>query len=329
MRKTTQQLLVHEIADWHHRGLIDAETRQRLSALYQRPGHLLSTVLQWLGIGAVLLVGLATLGGLSLISQSAVVGALLFFIAGASLWAIGVRLVRDPARRMPVTGVAVLSIGLILIGTSLMLITTRNGEGGFGNLLLALLVTALLSIGTAYRYRLRWPLLLGLLCAFHGLGSWESYGGNGSYFFDIQDPRAMAVIAALTAALGLWHQQAEDRQLRRFSGFGRLLVIFGLLYLNCSLWFLSLHDEYRAMPVATLVFTAVAIAQLVIGARFKHSGFTGFGVVFLGIDLYTRFYEYSWDHLSIASFFAVAGVMGIALGWLFERTALRARRSQP
>jgi len=323
MRKTTKQLLVHEIADWHHRGLIDAEARKRLSAPYEQPGQLLSNVLQWLGIGAVLLIGMAVLGGLSLFSQSVTVGAMLFFFAGAGLWWGGVRMARDPAQRTPVTGVAILTIGLILIGASLLLGTSDNDVGEYGNLPLALLVTALLSAFTAYRYRLRWPLLLGLLCAFHGLGAWGRYVGHGGYFFDIQDPRSMAVIAALAAALGLGHQLAEERQLRRFCGFGRLYVIFGLIYLNCSLWFLSLDDLGRDPRLWTWLFTLTAIGQLVVGARFKHPSFTGFAVVFLGIDLYTRFYEYSWDRLGVATFFAVAGLIGLLLGWSFERMALR------
>lgn len=330
MRKTTQQLMLHDIASWQHRGLIDQQTQERLSAPYQRPDQLLSTVLQWLGIGAVLLIGMAILAGVSYLSESATLGVVLFFIAGGTLWWVGVRLAREPAGRMPVAGVAILTIGLMLIGGSLLLSGIGYDEVHFDRTPLALLVIALLSVATAYRYRLRWPLFLGLLCAFHGLGSWGSYSAGGSYVFDIQNPRAMAVIAGLAALLGLWHQQAEQEPLRHFSGFGRLYVIFGLLYCNCSLWFLSLHDynSYQSgLPI--LLFTVGAISQLVIGARFKHPSFTGFGVVFLGIDLYTRFYEYAWDYLSVAAFFAAAGVVGVLLGWLFEHAALRAREDRP
>lgn len=324
MRQTTQQLMLDEIAGWQHRGLIDPSTQERLSAPYQRPGQLLSTVLQWLGIGAVLLIGMAILGGVSLLSESLFLGVALFFIAGVLLWWIGVRLARDPAGRMPVAGVAILTIGLMLISGSLILAGVDDQTGGLGRLPLALLVTASLSMATAYRYSLRWPLLLGLLCVFHGLGSWERYAGGGSYVFDIQDPRTMAVIAGLAALMGLWHQIAEEGRLRHFSGFGRLYVIVGLLYFNCSLWFLSLESQRWLW---TLLFTLGGIGQLVIGARFKHPSFTGFGVVFLGIDLYTRFYEYSWDRLSAAAFFVAAGVVGVLLGWLFEHAALKEDRA--
>ena len=330
MTKTTQQLMLNDIAAWQHQGLIDPHTQERLSAPYQRPNQLLSTVLQWLGIGAVLLMGMAILGGVSYLSESAALGVVLFFTAGGALWWVGVRLAHDPAGRMPVAGVAILTIGLMMIGGSLLLSGMGSDDVPFDSTPLALLVTALLSVATAYRYHLRWPLFLGLLCIFHGLGSWESYDGGGSYVFDIQDPRAMAVIAGLAALLGLWHQQAEEKPLRHFSGFGRLYVIFGLLYFNCSLWFLSL-DAYNSPQsgLAIVLFTVGAISQLIIGARFKHPSFTGFGVVFLSIDLYTRFYEYAWDRLSVAAFFAVAGVAGIVLGWLFEYAALRAKEDRP
>ncbi|NVZ69295.1 hypothetical protein [Pseudomonas costantinii] len=329
MRKATQELMLREIADWQHRGLIDTQTQERLGAPYRRPGQLLSTVLQWLGIGAVLLIGAAILGGVSVLSESVTLGTVLFFIAGGGLWWVGVRLARDPAGRMPVTGVALLTIGLMLIGGSLLLGGFVDEGVALDRVPLALLITALLSIATAYRYRLRWPLLLGLLCAFHGLGSWERYAGGGSYVFDIQDPRAMLVIAGIAALLGLWHQQAEQGPLRHFSGFGRLYVIFGLLYFNCSLWFLSLETYYSPQSALWIaLFTLGAISQLVIGARFKHPSFTGFGVVFLGIDLYTRFYEYSWDRLSVAAFFAAAGVIGVLLGAVFERAALRAKKER-
>lgn len=330
MRETTKQLMVHHIAAWQHQGLIDLQTQERLSAPYQRPNQLLSTVLKWLGIGAVLLIGMAILEGVNYLSGSAALGAVLFFIAGATLWWVGVRLARDPAGRMPVAGATILTIGLILIGDSLLLSGIGSGEGQFDSTPLVLLVTALLSVATAYRYHLRWPLFLGLLCAFHGLGAWQRYAGGGSYVFDIQDPRVMAVVAGLTALMGLWHQQAEEKPLRRCSGFGRLYVIFGLLYFNCSLWFLSL-DSYDSSQSGLFIvlFTVAAISQLAIGARFKHPVFTGFGVVFLGIDLYTRFYEYAWDRWSVAAFFAAAGGVGILLGGLFEYAAQRAREGRP
>jgi uncharacterized membrane protein len=106
--------------------------------------------------------------------------------------------------------------------------------------------------------------------------------------------------------------------LRRCAGFGGLYLIFGLLYLNLSLWFLTLFGK----PLDwILAFTAAGIAQIVAGARLRDARFTGFGIVFLAIDLYTRYFEHFWDRLSLGVFFLLAGALAMAFGYLFERRA--------
>ncbi len=47
--------------------------------------------------------------------------------------------------------------------------------------------------------------------------------------------------------------------------------------------------------------------------------FTGFGIVFLAINLYTRFFEHFWDRLSAGAFFLIAGALAMLLGYAFER----------
>jgi Sulfatase-modifying factor enzyme 1 len=54
------------------------------------------------------------------------------------------------------------------------------------------------------------------------------------------------------------------RTIRRWIGFGYLYIVFGLLYVNLCAWFLSLFPGGFGW---VLVFTALTLAQLVIGAR--------------------------------------------------------------
>ena len=68
-----------------------------------------------------------------------------------------------------------------------------------------------------------------------------------------------------------------------------------------------------------LVFTLAGIAQIVAGARLHDARFTGFGIVFLAINLYTRFFEHFWDQLSAGAFFLIAGALAMLLGYAFER----------
>ena len=75
-----------------------------------------------------------------------------------------------------------------------------------------------------------------------------------------------------------------------------------------------------------LLFTAAGIAQIVAGARLHDARLSGFGIVFLAIDLYTRFFEHFWDRLSAGLFFLLAGALAMLLGYLFERQAQATER---
>jgi hypothetical protein len=324
MRKATSGLLARESADWHHRGLISAALSEQLGLRYDRQGSAFSGLIAWLGFAAVFLLGMAILTMIGVLTHSAGVGGVLLGAVAVGLWYGGIRMATDPAQRHPVTGSALVTIGLAAAyGAMALLVMIGNDDAFNGSRLFSLLIVAgVLGMATAYVYHLRWPLLLALLCVFHGLGAWHAYAGDGAYVADIQDPPTMALIAAMCAAFGLWHQHAEERELTRYAGFGRLYVIFGLIYLNCSLWFLTLnvYSEDRTLPWV-LCFSAVCIAQIVLGARLKNGKLTGFGIVFLGIDLYTRFFEQFWDRLSMGLFLLMAGLSGVLLGWLFEKRA--------
>ncbi|WP_114239925.1 DUF2157 domain-containing protein [Dyella sp. C9] len=326
MKKATSELLAQESADWHHRGLIDAELFNRLGQRYDRKGAASRGLIAWLGLAAAFLLGMAILTAVGLMMNSPVAGGVLLLIVAGGLWYAGIRMATHPLQRHPFSGSALVTIGLSALYGAMWLMATASSDDFSGSRMSSLLVlTGLVAAATAYAYHLRWPLLLSLICLFHGVGAWHSYAGGGAYVADIQDPAVMALFAALCTAFGLWHQQAEERSWASLAGFGRLYVIFGLLYLNVSLWFLSL-DAYGNNHALAWVweFTLVCIAQIGLGARLKDGKLTGFGVVFLAIDLYTRLFEQFWDRLSLGWLLLLAGLSAALLGWMFERRAQRA-----
>jgi hypothetical protein len=326
MARATTEFLARESADWFHRGLIDRATADQLGKRYDRQGTMLSGLVAWLGLAAIFLLGLAVLTAIGLMSGSPALGGVMLGGVAVGLWLGGIRMAVDPAQRHPVTGSALVTIGLAAAyGAMTLVVLSASDEFTTWSVPVLLIVTGVLAAATAYGYHLRWPLLLALLCFFHGLGAWHEYVGHGEYVADIQDPRLMALVAAACAGFGFWHQRAEEGQLARYAGFGRLFAVFGLLYLDCSLWFLGLGFEGGVEPVIWIaLFTAAALGQIVLGARLKDGMPTGFGIVFLGIDLYTRFFEHFWDSLSAGSFFLIGGLIGIALGVVFEAQARQA-----
>jgi hypothetical protein len=327
MRSISRDVLTREVIDWHQQGLIDRPLLDALLPRYETPGRFLAALLKWLGLFAIFQLGLAVLAFIAMMTESAGVAALLLALVSGGLWLFGVRMATDPQQRHPFTGSVLVTASLAAaFGTLMLLHLAAGGESEDQAIPILLLLTGVIAALTAYRYHLRWPLLLGLLLFFHGAGAWHAYGGHGAYFANIQDERVMAVIALAAILVGLAHErELEVGPLRRCVGFGALYLIFGLLYLNLSLWFLTLFGK----PLDwVLIFTAAGVAQIVIGARLHDARFTGFGIVFLAINLYTRFFEHFWDRLSLGVFFLVCGAMAMAFGFACERWGRTIRERQ-
>lgn len=328
MRAITRDLLTREAVDWHQQGLIDHSLLDDLLARYESRGRFLAALLKWLGLFAIFQLGLAVLAFIALASESALVAAILLSGISVGLWIFGVRLATHPRQLHPFTGSVLVTASLAAAFGVFILLNMALGGGIEGQTIpMILLLTGVLATLTAYRYHLRWPLLLALLLFFHGLGAWHAYGGHGAYFADIQEPRIMAVVALAAIALGVWHERhLENRSLRRCSGFGALILIFGLLYLNLSLWFLTLPGGSLDW---VLVFTAAGLGQMVAGARLHDARFTGFGIVFFSINLYTRYFEHFWDQLSLAAFFLIGGALAMAFGYACEHWSLFRASEKP
>ena len=292
---------------------------------YEARGSAGAVLLKWLGFFGVFMIASTILGfvGALAVGSAGVPAVLLAAAAGVVGWA-GARMASDPRARHPVMGSALLTLALVAAYGALALFALAAGgqiDRLFGSLLFPVAAAAL---AVAYAFRQRWPLLLGLLFFFHGVGSSHAYAGSGVYFADIADPRLMAVVAACAVGFGLFHErQLEAGSLGRHVGFGSLYIVLGLLYVDLSLWFLTIP-----VPVTSrvLLFAAVALGEIVAGAALKDSRFTGFGIVFLAINLYTRMFENYWDRMSVGTFLIVAGGGALALGFAFERLASRPER---
>lgn len=321
MLARTKAKLANEAAKWRHHGLIDDALAQQLAQRYDAQDGAGRLLLKWLGAFGLLMLGGSLLGGVGLLlgHASLVLPALLSAAVAIGLWRGGVWLARDPRRRMPLLGALLITLALQALYAALVLtFVAVDPDSVWSWSVLLTFVVAAAALAVAYQERLRWPLLLGLWLLFEAIGSSHGYLGHGGYFLGIRDERLMAVVGAACAALGVWHESALERgRLRRHVGFGSLYIVFGLLYCNLSLWMLSLHGGLGWV----LAFTAAGIAQLLFGALLKDGRFTGFAVVFLAIDLYTRFFEHFWDRLSAGTFLALSGLLALGLGFVFERSA--------
>lgn len=320
MNASFRERMAQEISNWENVGLINAEQGALLHQRYDPMPFRGTIFLKWLGLFAIFMLGMSFLGfvGTILASFSPLFSTLCLMAVSWLVMYFGARLASDREQKHPFTGQALLTAGLIGLYASLVAVYLVSGGSEWSGMhSWFMLITSVVAFFVAYHFHLRWPLLIALLMFFHGIGSMSEYWGHGAYLFSIQDPRSMSVVALSAAIWGYWHEHdLEAGKLQRCTGFGNLYVIIGLFYFNSSLWILSLG---RDALLWVLVFTVAGIGQIVAGARLKDSRFTGFGIVFLGIDIYTRFYEYCWDSLSRAAFFSLAGITAMVLGYSFER----------
>jgi len=114
------------------------------------------------------------------------------------------------------------------------------------------------------------------------------------------------------------------------AGFFGLTRTIGLFYFFNSLWALSIFGNYeseKAWHAAThlqllpwaLVSAAAALAGWWWGARRNDNVLRAFGLTYLLLNLYSRYWEYAWDVLPAAVFFTLLAVSFWLLGAHAER----------
>ncbi len=137
--------------------------------------------------------------------------------------------------------------------------------------------------------------------------------GWGAYWLGMSYPiRFIAFGAVLIAAALLLRPLLAQRGLQRVS----LAMGLPLLWLPLELW-------YRARQIElfhwSLLFGLAALAAIWLGLKHDDAMLRGFGLTFLGINLYTRLFEFFWDSMPKAIFFALLGLSLWALGHYAEK----------
>ena len=149
--------------------------------------------------------------------------------------------------------------------------------------------------------------------------------GWGAYYLGMNYPLRFVIFgAALTAASSLFTVKLGRQD------FVKPTRVMGLLYLFIALWILSIFGNYgeieswyRVRQIElfhwSLLFGLVSFLAILHGIKFDDAMMRGFGLTFLFINLYTRYFEYFWDALHKAVFFALLAISFWFLGSRAER----------
>lgn len=199
-----------------------------------------------------------------------------------------------------------------------------TGSGHFSLLLLlASIVYGLL--GLWFPSKLVW--VFSLLSLGGWIGAETGYAsGWGAYYLGMNYPLrfvlfGLVLIIASAYIFKQWSNRAD---------FLSPSKVIGLLYLFIALWIMSIFGNYgdseswqRAKQIElfhwSILFAAASIASIYHGVKYDDGTTRGFGITFIFINLYTRFFEYFWDNTHKAVFFAILAISFWYLGTRAEK----------
>lgn len=214
------------------------------------------------------------------------------------------------------TGVLLTANAIAYLGKAL-----NTGTGHFSLLiLLSVLVYGVLA--TIFKSRLIWIFTLISLGAWFGTETGYLSRGN-LYFLGMNYPLRFVCFGFVLTAAAFMFKKNE-----RLSFFFQVTYISGMVYLFISLWLLSvfgnfgtLDDWYGVRQISlfywALISAAVCGVSIFVGLKYRDDIAREFGITFLFLNLYTRYFEYFWDSWHKALFFCVLA----ASFWFIGRRA--------
>lgn len=330
--KQQSELLDDTISHWEKESLLSHEQAEKLRATYEVKGF------DWMRLAKysfwiALICGAASFA--FLIASDAVINLLkhLYYtpdiiisiisgIAAAFLYYLGRQREKDHPESV-FSNEAVIFTGVLFTASCIAYLgkALDNGSGHYSLLfLLSVLVYGVL----AWRMESRLIWLFALV----SLGSWfgteTGYQTHWhDYFLGMNYPLRFVAfgIVLVTGCYIL-------RKRNWFRLFDDLTYVVGLLYLFISLWLLSVFGNYGSIDswwhikqislfYWGIIAAAFAGGFLVYGLKSNDEIAREFGITFLIIFIYTKYFEYFWEHTNKALFFAILA----ASFWLVGRKA--------
>lgn len=313
MQKHVKQILANDISKWHSEGWISFPTMNTLGERYDVKTFSIEKALKYLGTIGGIFIFFGIMAFISLEAHDEVVGAMVLLLSCAGFLYEGYKLYRDPLNRHPYSSQVLMAIALLFLGGAIILILDKADVGSRAVLIISGLFWLTSAFTMAYRFRNSFILTIAVLVLFHWLGSWNQMVGRSTYVFSVQDPRAMAVAAFMISLIGLVHQYSKQVWKQSFA---TVYIAVSLVYLNMSVLILSIFDKHLLVYVA--MGLVLCILQVVAGARFKLKIYTGFGMTFMSIHLFTRYYERFWVNMDKGLFFLLGGLILLAIGVVLE-----------
>lgn len=164
-----------------------------------------------------------------------------------------------------------------------------------------------------------------LITAVGWFGAFSTWQSTNNLFLGMNYPMRYTVFGV--AVLGIAFAQ---RRIRQIDFAWKITYIGGLAIIFTGLWGVSIFGNYNSLDqwqqvrqihvlMYSIIFGLAAAASFFLGIKYKDDLARDFGILFLIINLYTRYFEYFWDTMNKGIFFLVLAITFGLVGWLLER----------
>ncbi|HZS46980.1 MAG TPA: DUF2157 domain-containing protein [Blastocatellia bacterium] len=325
-------IILEELDRWRQENVIDDELYQQLRQRYTTPGIDFATIIKWILVFGAIVLG----GGIALLFFDVfknipdVLIVVMLTAVTAAFYYGGHRLAARHRRSLVYSGKALVFVGTITTVVDLIWAGRVFGlAGNHWSLMVAVAAATYFVVGYLLQDLL--VLVFGVIATLIWLGTETGYlSGWGTYWLGMNYPLRFVFFGLLFLPIGWFHNQRANRtgaEIERY--YSRIYVSIGLLCTLVSLWLTSIvgdspdPDQFHASDPLTrfffiFFFTAVAAIIIYYGIKLHDRMLLGYGVVFLCIDVYTRFFEHFWNTLSKSLFFIALGALSLGIGIFLE-----------
>lgn len=173
------------------------------------------------------------------------------------------------------------------------------------------------------------PSKMLVIIASISLGCWfgactDYYSNNNQLFWGMNYPLRFTLFGMAFTLLSCFFVG------KRLNNFRQIIFTIGLLYLLVAVWLLSIFGNYtdfiawgKVKQISMIGWGAlsylIAIAVTLYGFKNKDLTSKGFGISFLLLNLYTKYFEYCWNYMHKAIFFLFLAISF----WLIGKNAER------
>jgi hypothetical protein len=317
---------------WQEENLLSEETVDKLRSSYEAKSFDWRRLAQY-SFWIAMACGVISLGALlidnkilnyleRIFDASDLMISILSAIAATGLYYVGFK--RKKAKSQLVFSTEALIFAAVMLTANAIAYLGKAIDNGSSHFSLLILASVFIYGFLAYLFksRLIWAFTLISLGAWFGTET--GYLSRWNWFFmGMNYPLRFVCFGLIITACSFLMRRTD-----RLAIFFQTNYICGMIYLFVSLWLLSVFgnfgtlEEWYAVRQLSLFYwalisAAVCVLSIYVGLKYRDDIAREFGITFLFINLYTRYFEYFWDSWHKAVFFCILA----ASFWLIGRRA--------